>query len=355
LCIAIVAVALATGGIKVLADVIASFAVAEPDKTVNVNRGEIVDSTSTVTVADPDAAVGYIVKAKLSADIATNFTVQIWSDDSTFCSEASKCTLTTADKLVYRNTTDSATIEPGDAITFNVRISASVSTAMTQHDIYIDYSKENMPTMQTFECSSLNPYVTDGSELDLMDKRDKKFYRVRKLTDGKCWMVDNLALAGSQTLDDISSDINSGTYDLGAVGDPNTVAYCDLLDVAIYQQKCGYHYSWSQATIDSTLASGSAQDSICPKNWRLPINGEYATLQSNLGWGNAGINVIGSAWRGLYAGMDTSTNVNVTGYYWTSTAYSASDAYRLHFNASSVRPSYNIGKTVQFSVRCLAK
>jgi uncharacterized protein (TIGR02145 family) len=358
LIVAVVAVALATGGIKVLADGIASFAVAEPDKTVNVTRGNSVDSTSTVTVSDPDAIDGYLIKAKLSADIASDFTVQIWSDASTFCSETSKCTLTTTDQQVYRNLTDSATQEPADEITFNVRIVANMSAPISQHDIYIDYTKEPIlvpATMQGFSadiCDTIMPYTTDGTEYDVRDARDDQYYKIRKLPDGNCWMVDNLALAGSQTIDSADSDFDNDTYTLGTVANPNAQTYCANLDTAIYRHKCGLQYSWTIATAGSAVTSGDADTSICPKNWRLPKSGEYATLSATSGWSN-GTGVNNSSWRGLWAGYNVSSASGSRGYYWTALA-SGSNAYYLRYD-SSISPSYSSMKSNQFNIRCLVR
>jgi uncharacterized protein (TIGR02145 family) len=350
--VAVVAVALATGGIKVLADVIASFAVAEPDKTVNVTRGNSVDSTSTVTVSDPDAIDGYLIKAKLSADIAIDFTVQIWSDASTFCSEASKCVLTTADQPVYNNLTDSATQEPADEITFNVRINANISAQITQHDIYVDYNEVNITGLQAFstaKCNAMEYYSVGNFELDLIDMRDDKYYKIRRLDDGNCWMVDNLALAGSQTLESALSDIDNKTYALGAVANPNGSSPCNSLNTTDFPQRCGYHYYWAYATAGSTITSGDAPNSVCPKNWRLPVYGEYTTLRTVLNWGTgttSGDKVVNSVWRGLRSGGNM-------GNYWTATA-NGNNAYELEFD-TTVWPDYSRSKTGQYAVRCLAR
>jgi len=60
----------------------------------------------------------------------------------------------------------------------------------------------------------------------------------------------------------------------------------------------------------------------------------------------------------LYSGrVDSGSlyNVGSNGYYWSSTAYNASHAYRLLFSSSSVGPSYNYNRYGGFSIRCLAR
>jgi uncharacterized protein (TIGR02145 family) len=55
-------------------------------------------------------------------------------------------------------------------------------------------------TLQTFDgddCAAMPTYTT----LVLTDNRDGQDYRVRKMPDNRCWMIDNLKLAGGATLD----------------------------------------------------------------------------------------------------------------------------------------------------------
>jgi uncharacterized protein (TIGR02145 family) len=355
-CLIALALIVATAtSVKVLADVIASFTVAEPDKTVNVNRGNSVDDTSTVNVSDPDATDGYIIKAKLTADISADFAVYIWSDDSILCTESNKCQLSTTDKLVYVNMTDSATINSGDAISFDVSIYSSSAAAIDTHDVDIEYTKQNVSFMHQFstaKCQMMSLYPDPGSEVDLIDARDLKTYKIRRLADQNCWMVDNLALDGSQTLESTLSEIGSGTtYALGTVGSPNGEAYCANLDLAIYPHKCGNHYSWTVAT-----TGGTTDYSICPKNWRLPAYTEYITLQTDLDWGSSsGDNIVDSAWRGLYAGYGTSARVGLYGYYLSATSATSINARVLVFTEDSVSPSSSVAKSDTRSVRCLAK
>jgi uncharacterized protein (TIGR02145 family) len=194
-----------------------------------------------------------------------------------------------------------------------------------------------------------------------MDTRDTKVYKVRKLADGNCWMVDNLALESSQTLDDTTSDLNDiTTYTMGAVGDPNGQTYCADLNTADYANKCGYQYTWTVATAGSTVNFGSAPNSICPKNWRLPTSEGYTTLSTALGWATGGADSVNnSAWRGLYAGQNTSTNVGSSGYYWMSTSTTAVAAYLLAYDYSSnnnnINPNTLGSRSNQNSVRCLAR
>jgi uncharacterized protein (TIGR02145 family) len=364
---------------------VASFFVTDPVKQVNVDRGYSVDSTSQVNVYDDEAINGYVLKARLSPAVDAEFTVRIWSANSAICTVANPCQLTANDMVIYGNGTNSATIDNtgsggtlGDVIDFDVRINASMALPVGINDVDIIYTKERAYTMQAFNTAMCNAMPIfypagsppAGSEVDLVDIRDGKVYKIRKLpsntigTTGWCWMVDNLALQPTQAnpmiLDSTNSDLTAGTYTLtGAnVTDPNSGSYCNALSTTTFPHKCGMQYAWTVAVVGNNPASGTVPDSICPKNWRLPANGEYTTLQTALAWGSSGANVNSLAgFRGLYAGSNGTTSQGTAGYYWSATAYTAASAYGLNYSASNVNPSYsnNNTKTNTVSLRCLAR
>jgi uncharacterized protein (TIGR02145 family) len=234
----------------------------------------------------------------------------------------------------------------------------TTDVAASNDTISVTYS----PLMQSFTTETCAA-MTIGGELSLIDARDGKAYRIRKLADNKCWMVDNLAITGTSstpiTLEPTMTDMTSGTYSLGAMTDPNvstSANYCINLSTSTYYQKCGMHYNWTTATLGSTLSSGTAPDSICPKNWRLPANGEYTTLQNALNWTSSDGSVNTSAWRGLYAGYNGTGGQGSTGEYWSGTAYSSTYAYHLEYSTTGpLLPSYDRAKSIQCSVRCLAR
>jgi len=370
---------LALNSFSEITSALAAFFVTDPMKGVNIDRGFSVDETSQVNIYDEEADYGYNIKARLDSGIDVNYTVRIWSASSTLCTQASPCYLGTADQVVYVNTSDSAMKDntstggtKGDVVDFAVWIHAGMGLVPGTHDIDIIFTKERRDgTMQTFDavtCSSMPVYRTvsppAGSEVKLVDVRDGKQYLIRKLADNNCWMVDNLALqpmVGSMMLDSDNSDMASGNYELmaGDVYPPtNAATYCAGLDTNIYPHQCGMYYSWTTVTTDSTLATGVAPDSICPKSWRLPVTGEYVALQTALGWGNNGNNVINSPWRGLLGRGVGVTDSGANGHYWTATALSATNSYSLGFYVSTTNPVYPSGnrpKTNALSVRCLAR
>jgi uncharacterized protein (TIGR02145 family) len=345
----------ATGGFKALADMVAGFFVTEPVKELTAARGDGITSTSVVNVADPGAVDGYYLKAKLPTDISADFEVYIWSDDSTFCTNAGRCQLSTNDQIVYLNNTDSASVDSGDVITFKVNIASTNSAALdTPHEVDVEYTKVYINALQTFstaKCTGMPVYPDSGSELIMKDTRDSKLYRVRKLADDNCWMVDNLAIQGPINLDGAASDMsdNSPAYALPEVTTPNGESYCANLNEATFPNKCGNYYTWVQTT--TGYSGTTAPESICPKNWRLPSN--YSSLRLALGWGDSGYNVNSSAWRGLYAGH-SNNDAGIYGYYWTASR-SSSNGYVLAYSVASVSPNNTTTITTPSSVRCLAR
>lgn len=184
-------------------------------------------------------------------------------------------------------------------------------------------------------CSSLPIYDSSNpdpaSTVIMTDTRNNQDYRVRRLQDGKCWMIDNLKLATPGTaLTLTSEDTNipegttftipanaittaanratngvcidetiSGTTGYLSCDGTNTqsatnntfIAYADPSntanclnntttngDTVVYNTdsltKCGYLYNWYTATAGTgayDLTSGDgATASICPAGWRLP-------------------------------------------------------------------------------------
>jgi len=249
---------------------------------------------------------------------------------------------------------------------------------------------DTMQAFSTAKCTAMRNYYPEGSppansEVDLMDIRDGKVYKIRRLPNdrtfmqggpGWCWMVDNLALQAPITLNSTTSDMTSGTYNLLAanVGNPNTSGYCtDRRDGVVvdnrgvpYRYGCGLTYQWNSATTGSTLASGNAPNSICPKNWMLPPgpataanDRSYTSLITALNWANPttlrGDVVVNSAWRGLYVGL-AGSGQSQNGMYMTSTAYSSTYNYNLWFAYNQTTTgSDNRGKTYNMSIRCVAR
>lgn len=190
----------------------------------------------------------------------------------------------------------------------------------------ITYVAQTGSTMQGFTagmCASMDTYTTQV----LTDTRDNQKYRVRKMPDGRCWMIDNLKLAnftltsansnvisnftipanpvqggttrgngicvggvvsgtGNYLTCDGSTTRSTANYSYVAYSDPTKPGQSSDEQTCLnnYQVStnsltgCGYIYNWYTATAGTgtyDLASGNAVASICPAGWRLPTGGNY--------------------------------------------------------------------------------
>ena len=152
----------------------------------------------------------------------------------------------------------------------------------------------------------------------LKDSRDEQEYKVAKLKDGKCWMVENLNIAGGTALSSEDTDFDSSyelpTSDGWTVSnntlilpdsdtpgtDPRPYVYNSNNDDCSNNQPCYSYYSWFAATAgsNSTISSvgANAPFSICPKGWHLPSIGVADdTTDPSTDFGNLVISYGGSA------------------------------------------------------------
>ncbi len=245
-------------------------------------------------------------------------------------------------------------------------------------------------------------------ERTLLDDRDadgtgtKKSYKVRKLADGNCWMVENLAY-------DLESLYNNGKRGIGSRNDGSTFEMTDanlatgvagyystvwsdynyvingntkpLTNVTRYSylgdvtDQTEYYYNWTGATAgqgSQTNTSGTIDGSICPAGWRLPTNYTDTTNQ-NISW-----SALTNAYLGITANTSTATGYQTLeqypinlyrvgrarfgslsdadfGIYWSSVTSNANASYYLSYSTSVIYPQYNYDyKYIGFPIRCVA-
>jgi uncharacterized protein (TIGR02145 family) len=252
----------------------------------------------------------------------------------------------------------------------------------------------------------------DGSHRDdvnyvqrarLEDTRDGNYYLVSKLADGNCWMSQSLALDltanepiiasnndGTTTTVTPNNTTQTTTGITWAQADNNWRSYKPQASAnEIYYQsgttkssspsgsgatydweKAGNYYNWYAATAGtgaSSMTGSDATASICPKGWRLPSNSgiksyynlittTYGLASSSDGSLALRANPLNFNLSGYYAYYNGAMRGQGSyGYYWSGTAYSsATDAYDLLFNTSSIYPQGSFGQGYGFSVRCVA-
>ena len=261
-------------------------------------------------------------------------------------------------------------------------------------------------TMQNFTQSNCNA-MTVGQVVSLTDSRNNQTYRIKKMQDNKCWMVDNMKYLGEGitisnvdgtqgiTYNNTSGDYNTvngsssesaSNWDKAFYNNPMPNSYCYGTSIQSSYTKCGYLYNWYAATAGTGTYATSTRGtnvsgSICPTGWRLPSamsdgstatgNGtsytaaDFAVLNASM---NAGSLTTGSsssyptgwqftgAWSGVFSGVRSSGFLyqGSNGYYWSSTALSSTVVRNLYFGSSYVSPGNNGSyKYSGLAIRCV--
>ncbi|HMS93574.1 MAG TPA: FISUMP domain-containing protein, partial [Candidatus Saccharibacteria bacterium] len=213
-----------------------------------------------------------------------------------------------------------------------------------------------------------------------------QIYRVAKLADGNCWMLDNLKLGGTTTtttLTPADSDV-SQNFILPQVASAHAFIQLDK-DVAYVwgpvpgdtgegSTNYGYLYSWTAVTAGATrttnpAGSGNASSSICAAGWKLPsggAGGDYSKLDIAFGGAGSGNNFTPSyqewqytgPFKGVFSGAywppinpggtpvtGTYVNQGIAGRWWTATADATNGdtAYRAGINTTYNSPAYPSG------------
>ena len=282
-----------------------------------------------------------------------------------------------------------------DAESGHYKANVTLSLAATPREVATGFNGiYDMQEMTAEICNS----ATIGQTGSLEDVRDGSIYTVGKLSDGKCWMTQNLKLdltkTGTATAaesDNLSADFPTETLtstdkftdnnDAAQFSKNPTVNNSNPGDSKGYRTEYGYYYSWCAATGgtcgDVSADGGDASGSICPKGWKLPKGGtgttndfaimggitssvvndaNYWSSAKSPSFSSNTLTVNGSTW--IAAGfVDTNglTNPGSHGAYWSSTAISSTLAYYLYFSSGSFRPAYNYIKYRGYPIRCVAE
>ena len=301
---------------------------------------------------------------------------------------------------------------------YSISVTAS-NTSLDTHNFTIRYfnpnrtetasgsntqiTNTNMSSFTGLDCGSLSV----GDIVSLTDERNGQTYRIKKMQDEKCWMVDNMKYLGEGitisnvdsttgiTYNNDSSKFNtvdgtntqsSTNSDKAFYNNPMSDSYCYGTSIQSSYTKCGYLYNWYAATAgtgtyDTNTDGTNVSGSICPTGWRLlsvMSDGSTATgngirytaadspvLNASM---NAGSLTTGStdtsyysgwqftgAWSGVFSGywFDGFYAQGSHGYYWSSTANSSTYARSLSFYSSGVNPGNHYPKYDGFAVRCV--
>ena len=207
------------------------------------------------------------------------------------------------------------------------RTSVLLSLAATPKEM----SWDGITTMQQLT-PTLCRQAAVGTTGTLLDSRDNKSYKVTKLPDQNCWMVENLRLgstSSSTTLTPSNSNVNIN-WTAPAVQSANSTTWSG--DVLARETNNGNLYSWCYATAEScndlirnSTDLQTATASICPKNWTLPTNTHYTNLISNISKTGAALSTAlrSNPYNFVYTGYVSAGQTQqgaTNGYYWTSVA-----------------------------------
>ncbi len=245
------------------------------------------------------------------------------------------------------------------------------------------YTLANLTQMQQLslapEACANTPYLNGqnySAEYTLTDVRDNSTYTVRKFSDGKCWMTQNLRLSArtegcikDRKLISATSDINEDWI----LPTSSTSGFSDSETANMHydSNKNTSYYSWCAATASSCseggspISSGNADYSICPKGWKLPSGGsggEFEAFANAEGIANSSAGstkIQNSPYNFTYVGFvtsaSTSTLSNSEGFWWSRTAEDSKRAKSLYIASNTVRPTSSSQRENGFAIRCVAE
>ncbi|MDR0983323.1 MAG: hypothetical protein LBM07_08825, partial [Culturomica sp.] len=290
--------------------------------------------------------------------------------------------------------------------TFTWTTETGIKTGKTYTPVYGDFTSGTSTNgNRTIKVQSLVSGCRDSTNLSIsisllpanftqnftfIDPRDSKVYPILKIGT-QCWMTKNMNVGTLVTGSNYSTHSTSGIQKLCySNSESNCTTYGGL-------------YNWAEAVNGEKVGTGAATTStaknikyavdgsgyvqgICPDGWHVPSDGEFKTLEMQLGmtesqaggtdwrgsdqgrqlkstdlWtayaSTSGTN--SSGWSGLPSGYRHTSGgafntVGTNGYWWSSSQSSSSSAWRWRLDYNEARVSRaTVDKSNGFSVRCL--
>jgi uncharacterized protein (TIGR02145 family) len=316
--------------------------------------------------------------------------------------------------------------------TNNISVVNSSGTDLTNASTYnhmkITYFNPSTPTVTTgstgttykfypngftsADCAALTASNSTSDDLPdsivyVRDTRHKQTYRVKRIIDNKCWMIDNLKYIdtsivnsadgstgmtynnGDHNGDGISGDYNTsggsiaGNMNKAFYNNPMKYCYGASYMPANTLTRCGYLYSYYAATAGTggsiTTTDGvQATGNICPTGFRLPSSKSGSKPTTNgTGYNYADFTVLNASmdndglttgsstniyparwlydgqWQGIYSGLYYTGGQYSGGFYWSSTMQSGSAAYSIEFYDTRFDIGYYYVKYYGHAIRCV--
>jgi uncharacterized protein (TIGR02145 family)/uncharacterized repeat protein (TIGR02543 family) len=235
--------------------------------------------------------------------------------------------------------------------------------------LYLQWANKKMQDFTNSDCQNLN----QNQDIRLYDTRNNQIYQVRKLADGKCWMVNNLKLdsktlnyedtntVSDWTLPPQKKEGSSNVNDIqvwGPIIKTNPTTITDYYTDTDHNSNHfgGNLYNYQAATGNASASSGDALNDICPKNWRMPTKTDMSNLPG-ISLDSPSYLTPTDKFAGVFSGFfsyDGFSSQFSFGRYWSSTVLSGNNAYGLDFYSSTANV-YNYSKLGGLAVRCLVK
>ena len=311
----------------------------------------------------------------------------------------------------YDDTTNTAELNVTDGAAEDSTTSFKIGAFAAEGQLAGDYS--NVINFKVVSNGAPEPklYMQDVTTADctttprtVYDSRDERQYTMRRLADGKCWLLDNLALdiANPTVLANIDSNTtNASSTTLGylkgtTTRDPSTdpdgnyatagvanwtsgssnsapLVNATAVDSTAEPNSGGYddgkygaYYNYCAATAGSYCygngnnagtALGNATEDICPAGWRMPTSGDSGDYKALWTAYSQDFNNFVGALRTPVAGHYSNGQFYTQGsrgYFWSSTL--ADNGY--YINGLSiidgmVTPTNSYSRASGRSVRCL--
>jgi uncharacterized protein (TIGR02145 family) len=376
--------------------------------TLNINNGEVMLNN----VPKNGTAVAFSLMTRTTTANGFGYTLSVYNTSSTNkiviskddgTGDCSTATVISSDKDVPTDIEITNAPNTSGLNTTWTLYCASVASDITDgtHFVTITYHLSENQTAPPFTPTTFAEFTADYCSnemvlddiITLIDERDDQEYRVRKMADSKCWMIDNLKYSYGIVMSDDYS-YTPDYYDYPHFWDPPSVwngdvSYCDpyasnnvFTENPESKTGCGYLYNWAAATEGTGVSStiGDATSSICPINFRLPRGGNVKNVNNDFDQLNATMAGYTSnqdsgyttsnyytyytnwsptgPWQGVFAdfygGMPGGGihNASRGAYYWSSTAYDTYNVSGLELY-SSFNPNYSLYKINGYAIRCL--
>ena len=263
----------------------------------------------------------------------------------------------------------SGSVSNYSATTTNLTITSASSTSIVKANTYFSGTY----------IQNLSPSSCDFNLKTVFDNRDMHQYSIKRMADGRCWMIDNLDLGRTDLTKNLtSSNTNisstvtaatfnswkktsgSATYDAGEF---IPIEGTDSTTGTAYGTAYNY-YAASAGTITGNENSSNANYDICPAGWRLPTggtNGEFKKLYQNPMYNtpyymHAAI-LDGGAAFAYAGGFSNSTPLQQgnNGSYWASTYETSTNMHRLYVDSSMVFADMGVSRNISGAIRCVLK